>query len=1255
MHTKWFKVLMSLTLVVAMLMTGMTVSFADTASDTDIPTPTPVVPTDEPTPTPVAPTEEPTPTPVAPTEEPTPTPKPLITPDASMFTLNTPSATYNGSAHTASVSANVSGIDYSANITYGDNVNAGTCNVTATITVTANDTYAAGTVKLEGQITIAPCTSFTATPSWTSMPYNGKTQSPSVTITANGATLVYGKDYTLGDYAFNPTKPGSYSDSFTGIGNYAGASATINYTITQSSDLNVTLSASSFTYNGQVQKPEVTVTGAGLTANDYTVTVPESTNAGTYTVTVEGKGNFTGTKTATYTINPCADITLSLDETDFIYNGQVQQPKLTVSALGKILTANTDYTFSIPQSTDKGEYTITATGKGNYTGTKTISYRINVNADPLTVHLSANAFTYNGQKQQPGITAVTCGKLTLKAGTDYDVTIPDSINAGSYTVSVKGKGNFSGAGTATYTINPNEGDIVVTLLDSTFVYNGKVQKPLIASVKCGSLTVPASDYTVTMPNSVDQGEYTVTVTTSANFTKDGAVTYKISPYTLTDADMSLSYTSREYDATEGYPTEIVTYLDLAPTYDVTRVTGKDIGTYSVTVTGKGNYAGSVTKTYGIIANTNPIVVTLSQNAFTYTSKGQYPTVTKVTCGSLTLTEGADFSITMPAESIYVGDYTVNVTTSQNFANNGSASYTINWLPTPGNPVRLVGKLNASTGWYYDNPAQITPASGYTIGYGIMASGLGNAYLTRGEGEHSGVVVHLMNSKGEITDAVTVPTYKQDTVAPGFNVSMKPSSPSVKVDADDLNGAIIDFYRNGKLIESIVFDAANPNLPIELGKTLMYPATYSVVVRDNAGNYSFDPKAYEYYFADSDGDGLINAFEASWGSDPALPDTDADGLNDREEYNNQTDPNAPDSDGDKVLDGDEVMNYKTDPNKADTDNDGIDDLASILADGIYGRGKNAPTALNLLLNNKANKAAAALAADAVPGALATLADNGYMTALTVNPFTQDSRTRLERGDENVNLKKGSEMVIIKADAAGSRAWGIHQPTGLLVEFSVNNRGRMDAVKAIDLCELFGVEALSGLSVMTDDNASVFVLANWDMAADKAVSDLVVIAPDAQAAWTIADSNGATRFEVSADGSKIVFSNGANVTVLDLISGNPLGTLTAEGKLMGFTAEGKIITELKGNTASVYTVNAENGALVAGEEEFYGAYFTKQPTIQDAFMKLTVKAGEHALALEDAIVFLNPNGYATARVNLNSLAYQAEGAKTSVPYAKFLQAE
>jgi hypothetical protein len=77
--------------------------------------------------------------------------------------------------------------------------------------------------------------------------------------------------------------------------------------------------------------------------------------------------------------------------------------------------------------------------------------------------------------------------------------------------------------------------------------------------------------------------------------------------------------------------------------------------------------------------------------------------------------------------------------------------------------------------------------------------------------------------------------------------------------------------------------------------------------------------------DLDDDGLIDADETTlYGTDPNSDDTDGDGVGDGDEITYGYDPTNPDIDGDGLSDGDEIYVYGTDPLDADSDNDNFSD-------------------------------------------------------------------------------------------------------------------------------------------------------------------------------------------------------------------------------------------------------------------------------------------------------------------------------------------
>lgn len=138
------------------------------------------------------------------------------------------------------------------------------------------------------------------------------------------------------------------------------------------------LSTTSYTYNGKVKTPSITVKdskGKSLKKDtDYTVSYPNGRkNIGTYKVKVTLKGNYTGSKTLTFTINP----KIKLSTTKYTYNGKVKTPsvKVTNSSGSKISTKY--YSVSYSKGRKKvGSYTVTVKFKNGHSGTYKQSFTI---------------------------------------------------------------------------------------------------------------------------------------------------------------------------------------------------------------------------------------------------------------------------------------------------------------------------------------------------------------------------------------------------------------------------------------------------------------------------------------------------------------------------------------------------------------------------------------------------------------------------------------------------------------------------------------------------------------------------------------------------------------------------------------------------------------------------------------------------------------------------------------------------------------
>ena len=146
------------------------------------------------------------------------------------------------------------------------------------------------------------------------------------------------------------------------------------------SKASVTLSTSTYAYDGKAKKPGVTVKLNGKTlknGTDYTVSYSNNTKVGTATVKITGKGNYTGSVSKTYSIkNNFKKATVSSISTKAFTGKNITQ-SITVKYNGKTLKKGTDYTVSYSNNKSIGTATVKITGKGSYTGTITKTFKIN--------------------------------------------------------------------------------------------------------------------------------------------------------------------------------------------------------------------------------------------------------------------------------------------------------------------------------------------------------------------------------------------------------------------------------------------------------------------------------------------------------------------------------------------------------------------------------------------------------------------------------------------------------------------------------------------------------------------------------------------------------------------------------------------------------------------------------------------------------------------------------------------------------------
>ena len=610
--------------------------------------------------------------------------------------------------------------------------------------VTGKGNYT-GSVETKFNITAKALTANMVQPI-ASQPYTGSAIEPTVTVNVGKKTLTAGTDYTV-IYKDN-TNVGTAKVIVTGKGNYTG-SVEAKFNITAKAlTASMVRDIAAQTYTGSPIVPELTVKD-GETAlskdTDYTVKYQNNLNAGTATVTLTGKGNYSDSVSKTFTINQ-KDVTAQRAAS----NIQVVVDKGTFDAptFGDV-TGTLTYSYDGATSYDAvvkklktlqlgatGDIGYTYTANGNYTGTITGTLHftvVNLPAATITTAPAAKTgLTFNGTEQVlvnagSGITTGCTLQYRLDGGS-YNAELPKATNAGSYTVYYKVKGNNtthsdSSEQSFTVTIAPKTVTAAVSVEPTSYTYTGKAIEPTTVTVKDGKTVIPASEYTVTYGNNTNAGKATVTVKDrdGGNYVVSGTATFTITKAELSGVTVSLK--GWTYGDTAKTPTVSgnlgggnVTYqykADNASTYTSTVPTNAGTYTVKATVAESANYkAATATGSFTIAPKTvTNAAVTLSQTSYAYTGRAFQPSVT-VKDGT-TVIPASEYTVAY-TDNTNVGTATVTVSdrAGGNYVVSGTATFTITKAALSGVSVSLGG-------WTYGDTAKTPTVSG----------NLGNANVT----------------------------------------------------------------------------------------------------------------------------------------------------------------------------------------------------------------------------------------------------------------------------------------------------------------------------------------------------------------------------------------------------------------------------------------------------------------------------------------------------------------------------------------------
>lgn len=278
--------------------------------------------------------------------------------------------------------------------------------------------------------------------------------------------------------------------------------------------------------------------------------------------------NYTiGNVTGELVVNPksiaAPSVTIN-NPTDKTYTGSPCVQGVSVKDSEAKLTFD-DISVTYENNINVGTATIIYTGKNNYTGE--IRKNFKITEASITDDMIANipSVTYNTRAHTPDVT-VTFEGSTLEAGKDYDVAYTNNINAGTATVTVTGKGNFTGTASKTFTINKagltlnpctiselcTETDLKTRTLPSDFFLAGETETGFsikLTAVEGGDdifAVAPAvvegeNKITFKLKNEVGAATFTVTVTPVSGNYNGGSYALTISTHDRTDVSGSISF------------------------------------------------------------------------------------------------------------------------------------------------------------------------------------------------------------------------------------------------------------------------------------------------------------------------------------------------------------------------------------------------------------------------------------------------------------------------------------------------------------------------------------------------------------------------------------------------------------------------------------------------------------------------------------------------------------------------------------------
>ncbi len=540
-------------------------------------------------------------------------------------------------------------------------------------------------------------------------------------------------------------------------------------------------------YTGEEIIPEVRILfdDAELTEGiDYELSFANNINAAGKdsenppTVNITYRNGNKGETSAVFTILPreMTDEEITVQVSDMEFTGSPLMPEPYVTYRGKSLIKDMDYIVSYEDNTDGGMASVLITGQGNFAGSATVMFEIIMPEEKRKPINSVTAAkipdrSYTGTGVKPKV-EIYDGEKLLHEYRDYKLTYFDNIKAGRAAVIVHGIGRYTGTTSVPFVIKQRIlSDTEVTIEPiADQIFAGTAMKPQVVVKAEGNTLKAGRDYTLNYANNVNvtsSKAATVTIKGKGNCKGNRKVSFIIIPASLDvtqNDDLSINVADAAYNKGKAVKAAVSitdgSYLlkvnrDYTLSYqNNTQVSESDgVKAPTVTITGKGNYAGSMTvRNFRIYKSVMSKIKVSKIAAQTYAGTRIKPQVT-VTLSNQTLQENVHYTVSY-GTNINAGKGEVYITGKGIYGGTKKVTFTIkkkslspNVILSPIEDVEYDGNAQTPLVSVYDGRKLLGEDRDYTVKYANNKNAGSAAKVTlTGKGNYSGKMNGLFTIK-----------------------------------------------------------------------------------------------------------------------------------------------------------------------------------------------------------------------------------------------------------------------------------------------------------------------------------------------------------------------------------------------------------------------------------------------------------------------------------------------------------------------------